>query len=67
MTEVRDFVAALAMARKGNTSLKRTQSYQIIKEVKEEIKTQLISGVKITQSSLSTVSPLSPPPLKRID
>jgi hypothetical protein len=52
-----DFVAALVMARKGmneikthtaqaygNTSLKRKQSYHIIKEVKDE-KTQVISGI----------------------
>jgi hypothetical protein len=49
MTEVRDLVAILALARKGtneikiptdqvysNKSLKRTQIYQIIKQVKED-------------------------------
>jgi hypothetical protein len=54
---VRDFIAALALARKdmnetktltnqayGNTSLKRKQIYHIIYEVDDE-KTQAISGI----------------------
>jgi hypothetical protein len=79
MTEVRDFIAALARTGKGMKeikiladraygikSLKRTQIYQIIKEVKEG-KTLLTSGIPTRKkpSELVTLSLLSPPPLKR--
>jgi hypothetical protein len=62
-TEVSDFVVALAMPRKsmneikiltgqanGNKNLKRTQTYQIFKEVKEG-KPQLYSDIPIPQKT----------------
>jgi hypothetical protein len=63
MTDVRDFVAALAMARKrmneikiptdqvyDNKSLKKTEAYQFIKEVKR-LKKQQSSGIS-TQNKI---------------